>query len=82
MPPHALHPGAIQRKEGIKFCYLATLDKVKEGFGAGTAASSVLLGAMVPRMIMARAVNPVGAACTVIGVLGVAYNGYQFQKWA
>ena len=21
---HALHPGAIQGKEGIKFCYLAT----------------------------------------------------------
>ena len=56
-------------------------DKVKEGFGAGTAASSVLLGAMVPRMIKARAVNPVGAACTVIGVLGVAYNGYQFKQW-
>ena len=24
--PHALHPGAIQGKEGIKFCHLATLD--------------------------------------------------------
>ena len=23
--PYALHPGAIQRKEGIKFCHLATL---------------------------------------------------------
>ena len=23
--PHALHPGAIQGKEGIKFCHLATL---------------------------------------------------------
>ena len=23
--PHTLHPGAIQGKEGIKFCYLATL---------------------------------------------------------
>ena len=26
MRPHALHPGAIQGKEGIKFCHLATLD--------------------------------------------------------
>ena len=25
MRPHALHPGAIQGKEGIKFCHLATL---------------------------------------------------------
>ena len=25
MCPHALHPGAIQGKEGIKFCHLATL---------------------------------------------------------
>ena len=24
-PPPALHPGAIQGKEGIKFCHLATL---------------------------------------------------------
>ena len=24
--PHALHPGAIQGKEGIKFCHLATPD--------------------------------------------------------
>ena len=23
--PHTLHPGAIQGKEGIKFCHLATL---------------------------------------------------------
>ena len=23
--PHALHPGAIQGKEGIKFCHLATM---------------------------------------------------------
>ena len=23
--PHALHPGAIQGKEGVKFCYLETL---------------------------------------------------------
>ena len=28
--PHALHPGAIQGKEGIKFCHLATLNA---GFG-------------------------------------------------
>ena len=27
MRPHALHPGAIQGKEGIKFCHLATLRK-------------------------------------------------------
>ena len=26
MRPHALHPGAIQGKEGIKFCHLATLN--------------------------------------------------------
>ena len=26
MRPHALDPGTIQGKEGIKFCYLATLD--------------------------------------------------------
>ena len=25
--PHALHPGAIQGKEGIKFCHLATLNR-------------------------------------------------------
>ena len=30
--PHALHPGAIQGKEGIKFCHLATL---KPGPGTG-----------------------------------------------
>ena len=30
--PHALHPGAIQGKEGIKFCHLATL---AAGVGAG-----------------------------------------------
>ena len=24
--PHALHPGAIQGKEGVKFCYLATVE--------------------------------------------------------
>ena len=24
MRPHTLHPGAIQGKEGIKFCHLAT----------------------------------------------------------
>ena len=57
-------------------------DKVKEGFCVGTAASSLLLGAMVPRMIKARAVNPVGAACTVIGLVGVAYNGYQYRQWS
>ena len=28
MRPHTLHPGAIQGKEGIKFCHLATLVKV------------------------------------------------------
>ena len=33
------------------------------------------------RMIKARAVNPVGVACTVIGVLGVNYNGYQLLQW-
>ena len=27
--PHALHPGAIQGKEGIKFCHLATMDSTK-----------------------------------------------------
>ena len=27
MRPHALHPGAIQGKEGIKFCHLATLSR-------------------------------------------------------
>ena len=27
--PPALHPGAIQGKEGIKFCYLATLDTLR-----------------------------------------------------
>ena len=26
--PHALHPGAIQGKEGIEFCHLATLRSV------------------------------------------------------
>ena len=26
--PHALHPGAIQGKEGIKFCHLATLPQL------------------------------------------------------
>ena len=30
MRPHALHPGAIQGKEGIKFCHLATLAPIKE----------------------------------------------------
>ena len=29
MRPHALHPGAIQGKEGIKFCHLATLLSIK-----------------------------------------------------
>ena len=35
--PHALHPGAIQGKEGIKFCHLATLkpSTPKEIFLAG-----------------------------------------------
>ena len=28
MRPHALHPGLIQGKEGIKFCHLATLRAV------------------------------------------------------
>ena len=28
--PHALHPGAIQGKEGIKFCHLATLLKLSK----------------------------------------------------
>ena len=28
MRPHALHPGAIQGKEGIKFCHLATLFRI------------------------------------------------------
>ena len=54
---------------------------VTKAANAGTAASSLLLGAMVPRMIKARAVNPVGAACSVIGLVGVAYNGYQYQQW-
>ena len=31
MRPHALHPGAIQGKEGIKFCHLATLMQVRGG---------------------------------------------------
>ena len=32
--PHALHPGAIQGKEGIKFCYLATMrEKTEESGG-------------------------------------------------
>ena len=33
--PHALHPGAIQGKEGIKFCHLAKLrsDLGHEHFG-------------------------------------------------
>ena len=30
MCPHALHPGAIQGKEGIKFCHLATLNEVSD----------------------------------------------------
>ena len=41
-PPHThtLHPGAIQGKEGIKFCYLATLgrrgrDRGEQGTGKG-----------------------------------------------
>ena len=29
MRPHALHPGAIQGKEGIKFCHLVTLLPIK-----------------------------------------------------
>ena len=29
--PHALHPGAIQGKEGIKFCHLATLQGIRIG---------------------------------------------------
>ena len=29
--PHTLHPGAIQGKEGIKFCHLATLVSVVGG---------------------------------------------------
>ena len=62
--------------------YMINNGRLKEGFCAGTAASSLLLGAMVPRMIKARAVNPVGAACTVIGALGVWYNGYQYDRWS
>ena len=27
MRPHALHPGTIHVKEGIKFCHLATLSR-------------------------------------------------------
>ena len=32
--PHALHPGPIQGKEGIKFCHLATLGSVRLSNGA------------------------------------------------
>ena len=30
--PHALHPGAIQGKEGIKFCHLATMCEMGRDF--------------------------------------------------
>ena len=62
--------------------YMINNGKLREGFCAGTAASAVLLGAMVPRMIKARAVNPVGAACTVIGTAGVLYNWNMYNKWS
>ena len=41
MRPHALHPGAIQGKEGIKFCHLATLtcDSFDFGWSGGAAAA-------------------------------------------
>ena len=33
--PHTLHPGAIQGKEGIKFCHLATLSSHASKDNAG-----------------------------------------------
>ena len=36
MRPHALHPGAIQGKEGIRFCHLATLLTLKSEDGDGS----------------------------------------------
>ena len=49
--PHALHPGAIQGKEGIKFCHLATLEfqlssvmtKTRPSFGGPSLSLSWLL---------------------------------------
>ena len=40
VPPHTLHPGAIQGKEGIKFCYLATLEEGDTYRGKGKAVVS------------------------------------------
>ena len=40
--PRPLHPGAIQGKEGIKFCHLATLAQVTQRNGAPTQMSALL----------------------------------------
>ena len=41
--PHALHPGAIQGKEGIKFCHLATLEEQIRDRRAVTIEGSIVI---------------------------------------
>ena len=41
MAPHALHPGAIQGKEGIKFCHLAIMCEGDAGEGDEDSESNV-----------------------------------------
>ena len=61
MRPHALHPGAIQGKEGIKFCHLATLAQVllKSSFYSAVAVY-VLLGILAAVVAMFLPVESLG----------------------
>ena len=56
--PHALHPGAIQGKEGIQFCHLATL-KVERRW-RDVAAAIVLLLFLIADRCEAGAANQRG----------------------
>ena len=66
MRPHALHPGAIQGKVGIKFCHLATLparplrragvEPPRQRLDALLLGAALLVVAAPPRHGLARAV--------------------------
>ena len=61
----ALHPGAIQGKEGIKFCHLATLPAPALG-GHVAAGISQLLQIPCPVAVRVEGVDPFFGQCTII----------------
>ncbi len=58
-----------------------TSDDVQKGFLVGAAGGTLMLGAMLPRLIQTKKVMPAGVG-TVLGAAALGYNAYQAQKWS